>query len=161
MNQTHIKSKNTLVTLPEPVKPEMPPELARSIQNFDGLSIFRGQTPKRIVDLAKEHLARLQVYHAPPPPERMELWARKLRDGVAPISEQDLVLRIRAIEMACGHFPGWAWNSDTLKAALQVYKFFPSAAEVFEILSPVVNKGTLGLAQIRMLAQAMPAAVDN
>jgi hypothetical protein len=139
----------------------MPAELAVKLAAFDGMEIIRGQVSSLIVAQAREHLLALEEHHAPPPPQRIELWARKLKNGVAPISEPEFVGRLSAIQEACGELPAWVWTSETLKIGWRTFKFFPTAFEVFDLLSSIANRGTLGMAQVRLLADAKPAPLSD
>lgn len=148
-----------LATIPKsaPVAPIAAPALANKIATFDGMEIVRGQVPAHVVSEAKAHLAMLEVYHAPPPIELIELWACKLRNGVATITDREFEGRLEAIQETCGGLPGWAWNMETLRLAWQHFKFFPTASEVHDLIGAVANKAMLGVAHVRLLASAKPA----
>ena len=155
--------RRTALAVPQcaPPAPVPPPDLARKIEAFDGMELVRGQVPAAIVAEAKSHLAVLETYHAPPVPEQIELWLRKLRSGVVAVGEAEFDGRLEAITEACGHLPAWIWNMETLKEAWRTVKFFPTPAELDPMLQTIASKRMRGISHVRLLAEARPAAPEE
>ena len=147
-----------LVPISPPPIPQAPPELAQKLGSFDGMDLIRGTVSPVVVQQARHHLAALEAFHKPAGEQQIEAWCRMLRGGTAPIDEREFSSRLFAIRATCEDLPGWVWSRETLKLAWRECKFFPSAAEVFDILDAVAQKGLRGTSHVRMLAAATPAA---
>ena len=141
--------------------PATPPELAQKLATFDGMDLIRGSVPAVVVEQAKRHLAQLEAYHRPARENVLEAWLRMLRGGVAPITETEFSSRLFAIRIACQDLPGWVWTTEMLKLAWRFMKFFPTAAEAFELLDPIAQKGMRGMSQVRLLSQAKPSRDED
>lgn len=144
----------TVSTLPVAAPPA---ELAQKLATFDGMDLVRGTVPAIVVQQARQYLAVLERYHAPANPARVEMWCYKLRGGTAPISDRDFAQRLEAITEDCADLPAWVWSSDTLRIVRRSNEFFPTSKAVYDALSAISNRATLGVSQVRMLANATPA----
>ena len=67
----------------------------------------------------------------------MRQWLTTLNAGVRnPQPEAELLrLRLPAITLATSDLPATAWNRETLRAAMERFQFWPSAAEIREVLA--------------------------
>jgi len=137
-----------------------PAELAQKLATFDGMDLVRGTVPAIVVQQARQYLAVLERYHAPANPARIEMWCYKLRGGTAPISDRDFAQRLEAITEDCGDLPAWVWNRETLRLVRRANEFFPTSKAVYDALSAISNRATLGISQVRMLAGATPASAQ-
>jgi hypothetical protein len=146
---------------PPAAVPVCPPALAQNLASFDGMQIVRGQVPALVVAQARSHLAALERYHAPPPLERIELWCRELRRGLAPISDQEFADRLAAIQADFAGFPGWVWNLETLSTMRRRQRFFPLSCDIEDVFGPLVFAKNRGISQVRLLASATPAPADD
>jgi hypothetical protein len=71
------------------------------------------------------------------PTERamIEDWLELLRASVAnPPDDDGFARRLNAVAMVCGELPAPVWGKETIRAAVKAFKFWPSVAEVFELL---------------------------
>lgn len=64
---------------------------------------------------------------------------------------------VRAICEACGQFPSACFTTETRGEVLRRCRFFPSAAEMAEILGPVAVRENAVLNAVRSIATAVPA----
>lgn len=147
----------TAIVPASPAPAPIPPaELAQKLAAFDGMDLIRGTVAPLVVEQAQRHLVALEAFHRPAAEGQIEAWCRMLRGGTAPIEEREFSARLFAIRATCDDLPAWVWSRETLKIAWKICKFFPTAAEVFELLEPVAERGSRGLAQVRLLAAVVP-----
>lgn len=80
-------------------------------------------------------LKALQPMLKPASRDKIRSWLVRLAAGTtqAP-GDRDFEMRLAAVCLACGDLPGAVWNTGTLMQATRTCKFFPSAAEVYELL---------------------------
>jgi len=135
--------------------PVCPAELAQKLANFESIPALFGTMPAVVIAQAKSYLAALERYHAPPPPERIEAWCRKLRTFLAPLPEAEFLPRLEAIKADFGHLPGWVWSEETLSLMRRKHRFFPLSCDIEEVFPALVSRKSGGIMiQVRMLANA-------
>lgn len=137
--------------------PEMPPDLAHQVETYftpptkwpglveddpgfvlSGLSATSEGVSYH--PQAKHFLEQLEAISKPPKPEVIADWVSFLATGVAsPPGPEEIRLKTGALMLNCGNLPA-VWTRETLIAALDKFKFFPSAAEVKELLSGFAEK---------------------
>jgi hypothetical protein len=62
-------------------------------------------------------------------------WLQRVNAGVRiPLDRDEFDLRFSAIGAVCSDLPAKVWNDETLKTGLKAWRFFPSAADVAELL---------------------------
>lgn len=146
-----------------PPAPLRPAALTRAFETFTGIDVVRGNVSAEVKAQAAQYLAALEAQNKPASMTRVEFWARKLMAGTPPLGKAEFQGRLEAIFDACRELPAWAWNEETLRSARRRFKFFPSSAEVFELLNDVVQRKLLGTAIIRQLAgaQSPPPALHR
>lgn len=93
---------------------------------------------------ATEAAARLsQVEHMcrPAPNALIAAWCRKLVPHLpkAPIDETGFNRSVEGFVLACGDLPYSVWTQQTVAEALKVLKWWPSPAQVREVLLPVAS----------------------
>lgn len=141
------------LTLPDTkAPPSIPPVLAQAVDGFEPMQTIRGTIAAPAIVAARDTLDALARYNAPARPAHVEFWCRKLRQGVAPIADDAFEGRAEAIQIAAGDFPAWAFSTETLRLGWRAWRFFPTAAEVHDLLAPIVWRQTRNLAVIRQIA---------
>jgi hypothetical protein len=133
------------------------PALSQSLaQQVDALirgeSVFRGSDPD---DVGIRMAAPEPVYHPEAPAaavaygrlcvpvtrHRVEWWVRKLAAGVLKAPEGDgLDGFIDAAHSSCASIPDIIWNQETADEMLRCQKWWPSPAEIHELLKPYADK---------------------
>lgn len=151
-----MSASTDLAVIPScpPPAPARPAALAHAFETFTGMDVVRGNVSAEVRAEAAQYLAALDARNKPAPMARVEFWARKLMAGTPPLGKSEFQGRLEAIFDACRDLPAWVWNEETLRRARRSFRFFPSAAEVFELLNDVTQRELLGTSIIRQLAGA-------
>jgi hypothetical protein len=89
---------------------------------------------------ARRLLAEWDRHARPPTALRIDTWLVELSAGTAGGVGADLEARRRAICIACSEFPATVFNRKTSILALQTFRFFPTAADVCQLLKPFVDE---------------------
>jgi hypothetical protein len=145
-------ANNTLALPDQKAPPLIPPVLAQAVDRFEPMQTIRGTISAPAIVAARDTLDALARYHVPARPTLVEFWLRKLRQGLAPISDDDFDGRVEAIQGAAGDLPAWIWNAETLRLALRAFRFFPTASEVYDLMAPVAWRETRKWAIVRQIA---------
>lgn len=91
----------------------------------------------------------------------LRAWLKSLSEalpvGSVQADPRRLENAVRAICEACGHFPAACFTTETRGEVLRRCRFFPSAAELTEILEPVAIRENAVLNAVRAIATAIPA----
>ena len=146
-------NKSMALALPEAkAPPALSNDLSYAIDNFEPMALIKRSIPAPTIHEARDALAALSQYHAPAQPALIELWLRKLRTGTAPIAEEDFEARLEALLAAAADFPAWVWSFETLRTGWRNWKFFPTAAEIYELLAPIVWRGQRPFAVLKQIA---------
>jgi hypothetical protein len=149
---------NALALPDQKAPPSIPPVLAQAVDGFEPMQTIRGTISAPAIVAAREAIDALARYHVPAPPTLVEFWLRKLRQGVAPISDDDFDGRVEAVQSAAGDLPAWLWCAETLRLAWRAWKFFPTSSEIHDLLAPIAWRETRKLAIVRQIAScALPA----
>lgn len=84
--------------------------------------------PQHIRDRAAAYVATASAQGAPADFAAVLGWLAPLAGSVAQaLSPGDLAARAAVIQFACADLPGWAFNDASRLAAVQKFKWFPSA----------------------------------
>jgi hypothetical protein len=87
-------------------------------------------------------------------------WLNDLTAGPQlPKDGNTLDVRAGAVFAACSEFPASVWSADTLARAFRTFKWFPSPAEVYDLLKPEANKIADVIAGLEAVASAPPAEI--
>src|SRR5262245_19696258 len=135
---------------------------SRAVQQADETVALVAKYQERyrwFMDLPEELRAGVRFYHAPdaagaaeamladrqPATDEVILkWLRMLSSAVTTgnLGEDGLDKRIWALSFALGKLPRVCWTEDTLRLAMTKpsMKFFPSVAELSEILQPIADE---------------------
>lgn len=94
-------------------------------------------------------------------PDVLKSWLRALSEalpvGSVASDPSRLVNAVRAICEACGEFPAACFTPKTRGEVLRRCRFFPSAAELAEIIQPIADRERAILSAVRSIATALPA----
>ena len=108
---------------------------------------------------ASRVLAELDM--RPATPERITSWLQPvLRAVTNPPPPAELAERVRAIALACQCVPAWAFSRETAAEATRKFKFWPAAAEVYDLVHGEVADDLSRVGNLRQIAAkaAEPAA---
>lgn len=94
---------------------------------------------------------------------RITAWLQPVIRAVSnPPSPQELAERVRAMVLACQDLPAWAFDRDTAAEAVRKFKFWPAAAEVYELVRGAVADDLGRVANLRAIAAtAKPDASER
>ena len=113
-----------------------------------------------VVDIAKATLPEVIASCAPVHPEVLRNWFSRLVDALPIGGAKDDRNRVRnaigALAETCGEFPAECFTAETMKITLQRCKFFPTGAELFEILDPINQRVKARAGAIKELANFKP-----
>ena len=99
----------------------------------------------------------------PPGSDRIAAWLQPVLRAVSnPPKPDEFAERVRAIVVACQTLPAWAFNRDTSAESLRKFKFWPAAAEVYELVRGAVADDLGRVANLRAIAAtAKPDASER
>jgi hypothetical protein len=81
----------------------------------------------------------MRAQRAPASPDVIAEWLLTLDASVAPaLTPQQTKARIGAVLRVLGSLPAFCWTDATLAAAAKAFRFFPTVAELDELLAPLV-----------------------
>jgi hypothetical protein len=150
----------------EPRLPAFPPEWEVAIKQFLEPDWRAGPPATRMP--AATHAGMQALCEAwdpafdPAPITLVTRWLRELAAaGLAngPTSREDLTARAGAVAFVCNTLPAWAFNANTLRQALATLKFFPTPANVLELLTAHCRPTVSRLKALRAIVKAGPRVV--
>lgn len=98
----------------------------------------------------------------PPTPERVTSWLQPvLRAVTNPPPPRELNERVRAIMLACQGLPAWAFSPATAAEAVRKFKFWPAAAEVYDLVHGDVADDLARVGLLRQAAAKLGATVER
>lgn len=118
------------------------PDHVTAIQGFDGytLRISRQTATRAMVEEAKSSLPFFQEAAAGATAELLAAWLRPLALVVRnPPSAETLPGIARAFAAVLSDIPGAAFTAETSRRAAQKFEFWPSAADVVQLLQPEID----------------------
>lgn len=140
------------------------PEMTVSTRLSDAIQTLRRPHPD--IGTPASYDATTQR-HAAAALTRLAPWAEPVTEAVlrawlAPIplvvrnekSPEAIAGWVAGIALAIGHFEIGAFNATTQREALQTFKFFPSAADVCEVVSPVAVHIRQTVRHLRTICEA-------
>lgn len=121
----------------------------------DSLTILRPvRHSAEQIELAREYLPIAEQALAPASADAIREWLGSLNAGVAnPQSAADFATRLIAYQTALSDVPASAFSATSLRLALQRFKFWPAASEVFEFLTGQTEPLRRRLAALRSIAR--------
>ena len=111
---------------------------------------------------AAEAAARLRAaYDQPADRDTVQQWLELLAASVAspPTSAKEFDKRLSAIMFLCGDLPAECWGPETLRKAQATFKFWPSVAEIWELLKPHADRLAAEIDAFDRMANADPRGV--
>jgi hypothetical protein len=131
-----------MAPIPNPIDPEMSPTLRSIVSSwlepyYDG-TWRRSELPKSCEQEAWRAFYDAQKQRLPVEPEHVKAWLMPILGAVqGTISEQEFQSKLTGMWIALQGFPIACFTAKTLQTGLQRWKWFPSPAEVCELLGPV------------------------
>jgi hypothetical protein len=152
------------------VVPELPAELEGAIAamrptRYPGVDpddpgmVVHGQAPVHH-PLAARYVLEFAALLDPASQDDIRDWLLLVGTGVgnAPTDRTDILLRHRAVIIACGNLPRAVWCQETAAEALRTLKYFPTSSEVSDLLEPHAEALRRMHRDLEAIAEAPPAA---
>jgi hypothetical protein len=143
----------------------LPPSLEAAVQGFaepvrDGHYVRPPDPSPAVVQMARVTLIEAFGSCAAVRPDILRAWFGRLVDALPIGGAKDDPNRVRnalsALATTCGEFPAECFTAETLKVTLQKCRFFPTGAELFEILDPINRRVKARATAIKQIADFVP-----
>lgn len=139
--------------------PALPPIVAGAVAHYLNPDPHAGPRVRVLApalrDKAGQFVAEADASDIPAGFGAVNQWLLMVSNGVgkAPPPEE-FPNRVSAITAACADLPGWGFNADTATRALREFRWFPSAAEVHDLISDATKAHRDTVRALRALAEA-------
>lgn len=129
---------------PERIGPELDALVQRALQADDNAPVLDGHKPWQPVPFhpaAAEAAALMrEEMHRKPSRAQVADWMTALVAAVnRPPNQREFELRVDAVFAACD-FPASLWSQESCIEAMRVFRFWPSVAEVHELLQRQLDR---------------------
>lgn len=113
--------------------------------------------PPAVREAAHKAIETFSPYEQPVTQEILFSWCDPIPGTVRNGKSPEAILKwLAGLMLAVDGFPCGAFNQRTQKEALQTFQFFPSAADICQILQPAVRRIREQMAALRQIAKETP-----
>ncbi len=142
-----------------PAGPRRLPAFAAGLerpQSYD-MALRRPDPEPAYTEQAHDALREYGDEHPAAPADTVRRWCVPVANAVRnPPAPEDFGPRVHVIAVACAELPGWVFNAQSQAEAVRKFQFWPSAADVVELLTDHARPHFEKLGELRRLAKLWP-----